>query len=132
MKGYFGESHVLFFGGIFALRWLSYSVAGRGFVKSRIVHPSVPPPEALDSRIAGHVEGGATKGGVSNCEQTQTNADKRRGKTQRRKRKQTRANVDKCKQTLTPLYCNFFTPPLCNPLIESQAWNRRNFRNEKQ
>ena len=62
-----------------------------------------------------HAEGGATKGGVSKCENTQTNADKRRGKRmQRRKRKQTRANASKRKQTLTPppLYCGFLHPTL--------------------
>ena len=54
-----------------------------------------------------HAEGSATKGGVSKCEQTQTNADKRRGKNAS-KRKQTRANIDKCKQTLTPPFIAVF------------------------
>ena len=37
LKGYFGESRVLYVGGSFAFRWLSYSVAGRGVVNDR--HP---------------------------------------------------------------------------------------------
>ena len=60
-------------------------------------------------------EGGATKGGVSKCEQTQTNADKRK-QTQTRKRKQTQANASKLghRQTnaYTPLFCGFLHPPL--------------------
>ena len=72
-----------------------------------------------------HAEGGATKGGVSKCEQTQANADKP-GQTQANaeaqtqanasKRKQTRANVDKRKQTLTPPFIAVFTPPFAIPL----------------
>ena len=71
-----------------------------------------------------HAEGGATKGGVSKCEQTQTNADKRK-QTQRRKRKQTRADMDKRKQTLTPPPFNmrFFTPPFAIPLHKRAAEN---------
>ena len=69
-----------------------------------------------------HAEGGATKGGVSKCEQTQANADKR-GQTQRRKRKQTRANVSKRGQTqtnaYTPLYCGFLHPPFAIPLVNA-------------
>ena len=68
-----------------------------------------------------HAEGGATKGGVSKCEQTQANADKR-GQTQANaeaKRKQTQASASKRGQTqrnaYTPLYCGFYDP-LCNPL----------------
>ena len=77
-----------------------------------------------------HAEGGATKGGVSKCEQTHTNADKRRqtlANTSRRrgenasKRKQTRANVDKRKQTLTPPFIAVFYTPLCNPLIKKRC-----------
>ena len=67
-----------------------------------------------------HAEGGATKGGVSKCEQTQTNADKRK-QVQRRKRKQTQANASERGQTqtnaYTPLCCCFFTPPFAIPLI---------------
>ena len=61
-----------------------------------------------------HAEGGATKGGVSKCEQTQTNADKRK-KTQRPK---TQPNANKHEQTWTnankrlqPPLLQFFTPP---------------------
>ena len=65
-----------------------------------------------------HAEGGATKGGVSKCEQTQTNADKRK-QTQRRKCKQTQANASKRGQTqtnaYTPLYCGFLHPSLQSP-----------------
>ena len=72
-----------------------------------------------------HAEGGATKGGVSRCEQTQTNADKHwqaqtdaEAKTQANasKRKQTRANADKRKQTLTPPFIVVSYTPRCNPL----------------
>ena len=84
----------------------------------------------LDSAIFSVTQrGGATKGGLSKCEQTQTNADKRRqtltNASKRRgenasKRKQMRANMDKRKQTLTPpLYCGFLHPPLQPPEI----WN---------
>ena len=72
-----------------------------------------------------HAEGGVTKGGVSKCEQTQTNADKRK-QTQRRKRKQTQANASKRGQTQTnahtPLYCGFFsTPPFAIPNYQKGA-----------
>ena len=66
-----------------------------------------------------HAEGGATKGGVSKCEQTQANADKR-GQTQTNAEAKTQANASKRGQTQTnaytpPLYCGFLHP-LCNPL----------------
>ena len=64
-----------------------------------------------------HAEGGVTKGGVSKRRQTLTNASKRRGENAS-KREQTRAKVDKRKQTLTPPFIAvFFYTPLCNPLI---------------
>ena len=74
-----------------------------------------------------HAEGGATRGGVSKREQTQTNADKRK-QTQRRKRKQTQANASKRGQTQTNAYtrlcCGFFTPPSAIPLrkFASEFW----------
>ena len=80
-----------------------------------------------------HAEGGATKGGVSKCEQTQANADKRgetqanaEAQTQRRKRKQARANVDKRKQTLTypPFIAVFFTPPFAIPWHMAPCFRR--------
>ena len=69
-----------------------------------------------------HAEGGATKGGVSKCEQTQTNADKR-WQTQANAAAKTQANVEanasKRGQTqtnaYTPLYCGFLHPPLQSP-----------------
>ena len=71
-----------------------------------------------------HAEGGATKGGVSKCEQTQANADKR-GQTQANAEAKTQANaskrganVNKRKQTLTPPFIVDFYTPLCNPLKE--------------
>ena len=88
---------------------------------------------ALFPTVQCHAEGGATKGGVSKCEQTQTNADKRKqtqanaeAKTQanaskRRgknasKRKQTWTNANKRKQTLTPPFIAVFLhPPLQSP-----------------
>ena len=76
--------------------------------------------------------GGATKGGVSKCEQTQTNADKRK-QTQRRKRRgenaskrgQTWTTASKRKQTLTPPFTAVFYTPLCNPKSSSKL--RRKF-----
>ena len=72
-----------------------------------------------------HAEGGATKGGVSKCEQTRANADKRgqtwtnASKRRGEKRKQTQANTSKRGQTqtnaYTPLYCSFLHPPLHSP-----------------
>ena len=85
--------------------------------------------EKLDARILDpnswvealyqcHAEGGVTKGGVSKCEQTQTNADKRRGETQRRKnaskREQTWTNASK--RLHSPLL-RFFAPPFAIPLF---------------
>ena len=72
--------------------------------------------------------GGRNKGGrkqmranANKRRQMSTNASKRRGENAS-KRKLTRANVDKRKQTqtnaYTPLYCVFFTPPLCNRLTK--------------
>ena len=76
--------------------------------------PCTPENRSNVMTLSVTLEGGATKGGVSKCEQTQTNADKRK-QTQRRKRKQTRANVSKRGQTqtnaYTPLYCGFLHPP---------------------
>ena len=71
-----------------------------------------------------HAEGGATKGGVSKCEQTQANADKR-GQTQANAEAQTQANASKREQTWTsankrlhPPLLRFFTPPFAIPLSE--------------
>ena len=86
--------------------------------------------------------GGRNKGGVSRCEQTQTNANKRRqtstNASKRRgenasKRKQTQANASKRGQTQTnankrlhPPLLRFFTPPLQSPyktrFHEGPAW----------
>ena len=69
-----------------------------------------------------HAEGGATKGGVSKCEQTQANADKR-GQTQANAEAQTQANASKREQTWTnankrlhPPLLQIFTPPFAIPL----------------
>ena len=71
-----------------------------------------------------HAEGGATKRGVSKCEQTQANADKR-GQTQTNAEAKTQANASKREQTWTnankcirPPLLRFFYNPLCNPLTE--------------
>ena len=57
------------------------------------------------------------EGVVSKCEQTQTNADKRR-QTQANAEGKTQANASKRGQTqtnaYTPLYGGFFTPPFAN------------------
>ena len=73
-----------------------------------------------------HAEGGATKGGVSKCEQTQANADKR-GQTQANAEAQTQANAGKREQTWTnankrlhPPLLRFFTPPFAIPLENKQ------------
>ena len=62
-----------------------------------------------------HAEGGATKGGVSKCEQTQTNADKHKPMQRRNasKRKQTWTNANK---RLHPPSFAVFTPPFAIPL----------------
>ena len=77
---------------------------------------------AFGKKIQCHAEGGATKGGVSKCEQTQTNADKRR-QTQANAEAKTQANASKREQTWTnankrlhPPLLGFFNTPLCNPL----------------
>ena len=41
LKGYFGESHILYVGGVFARRGVSYSVAGRWVLK--IIGPNTHP-----------------------------------------------------------------------------------------
>ena len=68
-----------------------------------------------------HAEGGATEGGVSKCEQTQTNADKRR-QTQANVEAKTQANASKREQTWTnankrlhPPLLRFSTPPFAIP-----------------
>ena len=81
---------------------------------ARNIHAEVASQTAFQC----HAEGGATKGGVSKCEQMQTNADKR-WQTQANAEAQTQANVDKRKQTLTPPFIvGFFYTPLCNPLTD--------------
>ena len=69
-----------------------------------------------------HAEGGATKGGVSKCEQTQAKADKR-GQAQANAEAKTQANASKREQTRTnankrlhPPLLRFFTPPFAIPL----------------
>ena len=64
-----------------------------------------------------HAEGGATKGGVSKCEQTRINAEKR-WQTQANAEAKTQANASKSEQTWTnenkrlhPPLLRFFTPP---------------------
>ena len=52
---------------------------------------------------------------ANKCRQTLTNASKRRGENTS-KRKQTRAKVDKGKQTLARPFIAVFYTPLCNPL----------------
>ena len=83
-----------------------------------------------------HSDGSVTKGGVRKCEQKQINADKRRQmqaiaevKTQAkpRKHKQTRAEADKCKQTLTPPFLRFLAPPFAIPLQNRKSRNRSDF-----
>ena len=74
-------------------------------------------------------EGGATKGGVSKCEQTQTNADtnvdKHRGENAEAK---TQANVSKRRQTLTPPFLAVSYTPFAIPLaftrLESHNFGR--------
>ena len=76
------------------------------------------PSKALISLSQCHAEGGATKGGVSKREQTQTNADKR-WQTQANAEAKTQANASKRGQTqtnaYTPLYCGFLQPPFAIP-----------------
>ena len=63
-----------------------------------------------------------TKGGVSKCQQMQTNADKRWQckQAQSWKRKQSaskRANTDKCKRTLTPPFSGVSYTPFAFPYL---------------
>ena len=81
-----------------------------------------------------HAEGGATKGGVSKCEQTQANADKR-GQTQANAEAKTQANASKREQTWTnankrlhPPLLRFFTPPFAIPLFLHLNWAQFNRR----
>ena len=72
-----------------------------------------------------HAEGGATKGGVSKCEQmranankrrqTLTNASKRRGENAS-KRKQSKQTWTSANKRLHPPLLRFFTPPFAIPL----------------
>ena len=85
-----------------------------------------------------HAEGGATKGGVSKCEQMQTNADKRwqtqanaGAKTQANAGTKTQANASKREQTWTnankrlhPLHCGFLHPPFAIPLLRPRIFPR--------
>ena len=78
-----------------------------------------------------HAEGGTTKGGVSKCEQTQANADKR-GQTQANAEAQTQANASKREQTRTnankrlhPPLLRFFTPPFAIPLEKGRKRAKR-------
>ena len=82
-----------------------------------------PPKSAKTSEKSAktqcHAEGGATKGGVSKCEQnadkrrqTRTNASKRRG-ANASKREQTWTNANK--RLHPPLLRFFYTPPLQHP-----------------
>ena len=74
-----------------------------------------------NSHLQCHAEGGATKGGVSKCEQTQANASKRR-QTRTNASKRRGANASKREQTWTnankrlhPPLLRFFTPPFAIP-----------------
>ena len=98
--------------------------SGFRFLKKMVPGVPIAVPGKSVSRRGGATKGG---GGVSKCEQTQTNEDKRK-QTQRRKRKQTRASVDKRKQTLTPpLSCVFLHPPLAISLENSSDGFRFRF-----
>ena len=96
--------------------------------KTRI--PKADSPRDRESKAQCHAEGGATKGGVSKCEQTQANADKR-GQTQANAEAQTQANASKREQTWTnankrlhPPLLGFFTPPFAIPL-KARDWESR-------
>ena len=100
----------------------------RTVVKAAI---SIGAPKVFQNDYSVSRRGGRNKeGGVSKCEQTQTNADKR-GQTQRRKRrgkkirKQTRAKRGQTQtNTYTPLDCGFFffTPSFAIPLIIAKVF----------